>query len=220
MSKYRAGVAIAGFVALAVLVGREARAEEVVSFAPPVAERDGWFFGASIGRGRLDVSHGCGSCATIGALEEALSLSGHVGMLVNPSLGLALEGWMVRYQERDNLRFADSSEHLISETMLLASAQVWAGRVLWLRAGVGAAWHHTDLDYPMPPRPLPASSSRPPMETTDGSRVGPAAGVALGLEIAHTPTFGFELALRGGASAHDGDVSVTTAAITVGASWY
>jgi hypothetical protein len=183
-------------------------------------ERSGWYVGASIGRGRLDVKHGCGACGSLGALEEGLSLSAHVGRLLNPRLGLLVEGWIVRYEERDNLRFADSSEHLISEGMLLGSAQVWPVHFLWVRAGVGAAWHQTDLDYPMSSGPVAASSKVPPMRTTQGDGVGAAASVALGVELARTSSFGFDIALRSGVAAHDDDIGVTATAITVGGSWY
>jgi len=183
-----------------------------------VTERSGWFFGASIGRGELNIDVGCSTCPKLKKLEEALSLSGHAGMLLNPRLGVVVEGWMVRFHDRDNLRFADSSDHTISETMLLGSAQVWAGRLLWLRAGLGFAWHETDLKYPVDGRVLAAAGGEGAM--TRAADMAPAGAVTLGIEAAHTPGFALDIALRLGGAAHDRDVDVGMMALTVGGSWY
>src|SRR5688500_16623361 len=69
------------------------------------------FVGGSIGRGQLDIDVDCGRCDGIGRLNEALSLSAHAGVLVAPRVGVLAEMWMVRFQDRDTLRFADSSDH-------------------------------------------------------------------------------------------------------------
>ena len=192
---------------------------EAVGVAP--APRSGWMFGASIGRGELNVDVACTTCPKLDALREALSLNAHVGFMVNPRLALVVDGWLVRYKERDNLRFADSSDHLIVESSLLAGAQVWATRRIWLRAGLGLAWHETDLEYPVAARPVPAGKrpgGSPPVTTSDD--LGPAAGVALGLEVARTPGFGFELILRTGGARHTGGVDVGVTAIALGGTWY
>lgn len=182
-----------------------------------VPERSGWFFGASIGRGELDIDVGCSSCPSLKNLEEALSLSAHAGVMLNPSLGVLVEGWMVRFYERDNLRFADSSDHEIAETMLLGSGQVWLGR-MFLRAGVGMAWHKTDLEYPVNGKVFASDTGKPPMN--QASDMAPAGAVTLGLEAARTPTFSLELMVRAGAAKHARDVEVGTMALTLGGSWY
>ncbi len=183
-----------------------------------VGERSGWMLGGSIGRGQLDIG-----VAGLKPLREALSVNAHAGVLLNPRLALVADGWMVRYHERDNLRFADSSDHLISETALLGGAQLWATSRLWLRAGVGFAWHRTDLEYPRLAGGGRVPAGKPPggvPPATTSNSMAPAAGVALGFEIGRTAGFGFELILRGGGSRHEGGVDVSTTAISAGGTWY
>ncbi len=178
--------------------------------------RLGWMYGANIGRGRLDMScPGCGSMA----LNDALSIGGHVGKMVSPRLAVMLDVWVVHYNDRDNNLFGDSQDHLIQQRIATGAAQLWVSRRWWLRAGLGAGHHESDAAYTEAPmttagvRAAGGESPQPP------SRIALATALAAGVEIIHTQGLAIDLQLRSALSRGTG-VDTQTTAVEFGVSWY
>ena len=190
--------------------------------------RRGLTLGASIGRGSIDI--GCEGCGDLDSLDEALSYSVHAGFILRPRLAVVAEFWDIRYDERNNLWFSDSDDHLVSQQYTTIGAQAWFTKRFWIRGSAGFARHISDSKYArergFPGGRVPAgdpaatAGERQPASEDSPSHV-PAVTGALGWEFASTPNLGLDLQLRLGTSRHsDEGFSVTNAAVSVGVSWF
>jgi hypothetical protein len=200
----------------------------VVTNALPSLERTGFTFGASIGRGNIDMA--CEGCGNLPSLEEALSYSVHGGYMLAPRLALVGEFWDVRYNDRNSSFFTDSNDHVVSQQMVTVGAQLWLLKSLWLRAGIGSARHISDSQFSkrrgFPGGRVPAASGDSSSGQTepDPGRVSawaPSAVAAVGWEFVHTRTFAVDVQVRAANSRMDGgDYNVRNLAVVFGANWY
>jgi len=187
-------------------------------------ERAGLTFGAAIGRGDIEVT--CPSCDGLSPITEALSLSLYGGFLLTPRLALGGEYWSVRYNGRGSDWFPDSRDHYVAQHMVLATAQLWLLPRVFIRAGFGTGWHHTDALYARGDRvhsgqPVAASTSGGTMTQSTPSRFSPAASLGIGLEFAHTRTFACDVMIRAGSTRRASDsYQVQNVALTFGAAWF
>lgn len=190
-------------------------------------ERDGLTFGASLGRGSIDVA--CDGCDGVAPITEALSLTAHVGVLVTPRLSLLAEHWTVRYRDRGSEWFDDSLDHLVAQRITVGGAQAWVTRRLWLRAGVGVGYHISDSSYVQGGGSAsggdirPASAAGALGERGDGRapRVTPAYFTAIGYEVAHRSDLAVDVQIRFGATRRPADeYQIYNTAVNFGMSWY
>jgi hypothetical protein len=217
-----AAVTVLGHGTTAAAQGHAPRLD-VAPAAPAAAAapaRSGIFGGLSIGRGSIGIE--CDRCQNVATITEALSLSAHVGWMLNPSLAVVGEHWTVRYNDRGSEWFDDSAEHLIAQRISTVGGQLWVAPTLWVRAGLGVGKHISDSHYTKslpPPSGVRASSVGEELEAP-GDWTG-AAAAAIGYEFAHTPRFAAEVILRVGTTRRPSDeFQIHNTAITFGASWY
>lgn len=186
--------------------------------------RTGFTVGASIGRGSIDIA--CDTCANVDAITEGLSLSLHGGFMLTPQLALIGEYWTVRYNGRGSDWFPDSRDHYVAQHIVTAGAQLWLLDSLYLRAGLGVGWHHSDSQYArtgatrVSGNRLPAGAG-PMMEPGGAPEQTPAASMGIGWEFAHTSRFAADVQLRVGSTRRPADeYQVTNVGVTFGAAWY
>lgn len=186
--------------------------------------RDGLTFGASFGRGSIDVE--CGRCDHVDAITEALSLTAHVGFMLTPRLALVGEHWTVRWRDRGSEWFDDSLDHLVAQRITVIGAQAWLTRRLWVKAGLGVGYHISDSDYvregaePAGPRPA-ALASGSAIEDDRAPRATPAYFTAIGWEYAHTETFSCDVQIRVGATRRPADeYQIYNTGLNFGFNWY
>ncbi len=186
--------------------------------------REGLTFGAAIGRGDIQID--CPSCDGLKPITEGLSLSLYGGLMLTPRLSVVGEYWSVSYNGRGSDWFPDAQDHYVAQHMVLAGAQLWVLSSLYVRAGIGTGWHHSDGFYArndrvQPGQPVPASTDAGQMSRSSPSRFAPAASVGIGFEFAHTRTFACDVMLRAGSTRRPADsYQVHNVALTFGAAWF
>jgi len=189
-----------------------------------LARGGGFYFGAAMGRGSLDVD--CGDCRERPRLSEGLSLTAHAGLRLNERLGVYGEYWLIRWSDRDGDWFDDADIHSITQQMISAGAQLWITRRLFLRASAGYGRHTTDIDYSKPENVLfnAAGDAAPVPEEPkekDGSSSAMATSVGLGFELIRTRGFGLSAEFRYGRTRADNkDRDVSTTAASIGLTWF
>lgn len=187
-------------------------------------DRTGLTIGASLGRGSIDVS--CDVCDNVSPITEGLSVSLHGGFMLTPRLAILGEYWSVRYNGRGSDFFPDARDHYVAQHIVTASAQLWLLETVYLRAGVGAGWHHSDAFYASAGRDRVMGNRRPAaagpvMEDDTAPATTPAATFGVGWEFAHTSSFAADVQLRVGSTRRPADeYQVHNVGITFGASWY
>ena len=186
--------------------------------------RDGFTMGATVGRGSIDIR--CTTC-TDTKLSDALSVTGHMGYMVNPRLAIVAEHWMVRFKDRGSDLFDDSEDHLVAQHMTGLAAQLFVTKRLWVKGGFGFGWHLSDGDYgdPVPTPDVMENSTHPPAGAADSESEGTVFGtttfVAIGVELAHNEYFAADLQLRGGTTRRSDDrYQVYNTGLNVGFNWY
>jgi hypothetical protein len=228
MTRRRMGIVVSGLAlillpqAAAAQPSAAAATIDVVAPAPDV--RSGLMLGASVGRGSIDIS--CDICGNVGAITEALSYSLHAGVMVTPSAAVMLEHWTIRWNDRGSEWFDDSASHLVAQRITTVSGQLWFGKYVWVRGGLGVGKHISDSRYAKvegePDGVLRSSTgggSSTPL--TDNGGWSPAASLAVGFEFARTTTFAADVQLRVGTTRRDADeYQVHNTGLMFGASWY
>jgi hypothetical protein len=195
--------------------------------------RSGLTFGASIGRGSIDID--CAQCDGVAPVTEGLSLAAHAGWMLLPSLGIVGEHWTVRYNDRGSEWFDDSEPHLIAQRIFVVGAQAFVTNRIWLKAGLGMGWHISDSRYANPEMgqggraPVQASGAggaagkggTDPMESAESRGVSPAYLLAAGFEFAHKDFFAADIQLRVGATRRPSDqYQIYNTALNIGFNWY
>ena len=201
-------------------------ARDTIPRAAPAdaGQRSGLLLGASIGRGSIDIS--CDRCDGVDAITEGLSLSLHGGYMITPQLAVIGEYWSVRYNGRGSDWFPDARDHYVAQHIVTAGAQLWMLDSLYLRAGVGVGWHHSDAFYARTGGSMvggnrPVAAGGPVMEDSGAPSQTPAASVGIGWEFAHTSKFAADVQLRVGSTRRPADeYQVTNIGLTFGAAWY
>jgi hypothetical protein len=195
-------------------------------------QRSGLTFGASIGRGSIDIR--CDECGDVAPITEGLSLAAHAGYMLLPRIGIVGEHWTVRYNDRGSEWFDDSEPHLVAQRIFVAGAQAFLTNRIWLKAGLGVGWHISDSRYANPPmqgrntEPVTASSGAAgsqdpvrPMETSDSNSLSPAFLLAAGFEFAHNEFFAADVQLRIGHTRRPQDeYQIYNTALNIGFNWY
>ncbi len=195
---------------------------------PNVGERSGLTMGLSIGRGSIDVV--CAYCEDFSALTEGLSLTAHIGWMINPKLALGVEHWTVRYNDRGTEWFDDSADHLVAQRITTVTAQVWLGNRLWLKAGAGLGKHISDLRYARLARssagldssmPAPGAPRAPVEADEPTGRYIPAATVAIGFEVARRTDISINVEFRAGTTRNPSDeLKVHNTGFIISAAWF
>lgn len=230
MSRRRMGIVVSGLAL--VLLPQAAAAQPSASatvivdqpIAPVADVRSGLMLGASVGRGSIDID--CDTCGNVGAITEALSYSLHAGLMVTPSAAVMLEHWTIRWNDRGSEWFDDSAQHLVAQRITTVSGQLWFGKYVWVRGGLGVGRHISDSRYARvegEPDGVLRSSTGGGSSTPDTDNGGwsPAASLAVGFEFAHTTTFAADVQLRVGTTRRDADeYQVHNTGLMFGASWY
>jgi len=187
--------------------------------AATVGERSGLTIGASIGRGSIAID--CNVCQNVSPLTEALSTSLHVGFMLNPRLAILTEYWQVQYSDRGSDWFSDSQDHYVAQHMQTVGTQLWLTRALYLRAGIGVGWHHSDSYYAQPHRDGPMAAAGQGTSQPESSKYSPAVTAGIGYEFAHTRSFAADVQIRVGNTHRPADeYQVQNVALTFGAAWY
>ena len=205
------------------LLTAEATADRDVEKGVLSPIRDGFFAGASFGRGSIEVD--CSTCDKA-KLTEALSVTAHAGYMVTPRVGLVGEHWSVRYNERGGPLFDDSERHLVAQHMSTIAAQLFVTNRLWVKAGLGVGWHISDGDYDkdLPatvPQPVSKSGGQQMPETSDGSVMGSATFAAVGYELAHNSVFAADIQFRVGTTRRPDDrYQILNTGLNIGFNWY
>jgi hypothetical protein len=145
--------------------------------------------GFDFGFGGIAVA--CGGCGSGGGVSADV----YAGALVHERIAVVADLWSVVH-----LLPTGAVTGTNSETLALASAQVWATPILWARAGAGAG--------------LFAHVTTGPDEVA----FAPAVAVAAGAELRHDPDFGIDFAGRVGVELSD--PRVVSLAVHVGYHWY
>jgi hypothetical protein len=109
--------------------------------------------------------------------------------------------------------------------MVTAGAQLWLLERLYLRAGLGAGWHHSDSRYAKVGRDRVRTNLRPatsePVMDSQAGKYTPAATFGVGFEFAHTKRFAADIQLRVGSTRRPSDeYQVHNVALTFGAAWF
>lgn len=200
----------------------------IAEVVAPVTERSGLMFGVSIGRGSIDVE--CDQCDNVDALTEALSYTGHVGYMVTPSLAVVLEHWAVRYNDRGSEWFNDSADHLVAQQMNLLQGQLWIGKRLWIKGGLGYGKHISDSRYANPRwnmdddgtlRAGEAGGGNTGGEGESYSEYAPAAMLGIGFEFARTTKFAVDVQLRAASTRRPSDeYQIYNTGFVFGINWY
>ena len=210
------GIAVAVWM---VTAAADVAADRIV---PDLGPRDGFGFGASIGRGSIEIS--CDICDNVDPITEGVSVSVWAGFLLNPRLMVMGEYWTVRYNGRGSDWFSDNSiDNYIAQHLVLGGVQLWMTRRIYLRAGLGLGWHESDSRYADVHRdPTPPGSALPALAPDDPApRLTPATALGVGFEFAHTRSFAADISLRVGTTRRPSDeYQVHDVAVTFGASWY
>jgi hypothetical protein len=200
----------------------------LVEVAPVVDVRTGVMFGVSVGRGSIDVE--CDRCDNVDALTEALSYTGHVGYMVTPSLAVVLEHWAVRYNDRGSEWFNDAADHLVAQQMNLLQGQLWIGKRLWIKGGVGYGKHISDSRYANPAWNTDDDGSLRAGEAgPDGmgngseeySEYAPAAMLGVGFEFARTTKFAVDVQFRVASTRRPADeYQIHNTGLVFGINWF
>jgi hypothetical protein len=157
---------------------------------PPQTGRYGLTIGGAIGPGSMAVNcDGCDEDAV-----GALSLSGHIGAMVTPRLGLMGDFWGTWHFTGDF-----TIEHAINTL----AVQYWILPIVWIKGGLGLGVVRVNYDGFIEAE----------------SDLGFAFLAAAGVELVSAPRFSLDLQLRGGATGFDGG-SVGSGALMIGINWY
>jgi hypothetical protein len=189
---------------------------DAVAAEPAKPKRSGLMGGLGFGGGGVDVR--CNGCPET-SVSDGLSLIGHAGYMLNPRLALLGEAWHIRWSGRDNVELGGGDHH-VEQTTLTAAAQLWLHKRIWIRAGIGASRHTSDVDY-SPPRvgTLPAGTVVEPGASE--SRYVGSAIFALGIELIRREDFAIDLQFRGGASSDEQTgIDVDSNGFIFGLNWY
>lgn len=189
-------------------------------------DRTGFMIGGSIGRGRIAIS--CDICDNVEPLTEALSSTVHAGFMLNPRLAVIAEHWAITYNDRGSDWFPDARDHHVSQHLQTFGAQLWLHRQLYLRAGLGVGWHHSESHYARSggdrmgdDRPTPAAAEAGMQADEQAGKYTPAATVGVGFEFAHTRRFAVDVQLRAGTTRRPSDeYQVHNVGLNFGVAWY
>lgn len=188
-------------------------------------DRTGFMIGGSIGRGRIAIS--CPSCDNVEPLTEALSSTVHLGFMLNPRLAVIGEHWAITYNDRGSDWFPDTRDHHVSQHLQTFGAQLWLHRQVYVRAGLGVGWHHSDSHYARTgdrvasDQPQPATAEGGMQMESESGKYTPAATVGVGFEFAHTRRFAVDVQLRAGSTRRPADeYQVHNVGLNFGVAWY
>lgn len=200
-----------------------AEAPAPVAVAAPAADvRSGFLVGASVGRGSIDID--CDTCGNVSAITEALSYSFHGGLMLTPSAAVMLEHWTIRWNDRGSEWFDDSASHLVAQRITTVSGQLWLGKYVWVRGGLGVGKHISDSRYAKVEQPggmLRSAAGGSSTGVVDNGSWSPAATFGVGVEFAHTTTFAADVQFRVGTTRRDdSEYQVHNTGLVFGASWY
>lgn len=161
-------------------------------------ERGGLIFGLGLDAGHLQLSVGAcpGECEGV---TEAGGLNVHLGLMLTPRLAIVGELWGMGHMEDD---------FFASQALATVGPQIWLGKRLWIKGGVGAARAGFRYDTAIG-------------GFEDSTDYVFAASAATGFELISTEDFGLDLQLRGGSGFFGtADTRIRNLSLGVGINWY
>lgn len=157
-------------------------------------------FGIGGGLGGMHDDVGSIGCAGCDFNPLALEADFHIGGMLNPRLGLMLEGQVNSQQVASN---SVDGDVFLNQGALMFAAQFWVLPQLWIKGGVGGAGLQTDNG----------------LFVNDAGTGGALMG-AVGVELFSARNFAFELQGRIIEGLYSNDYHVTSGTIGLGINWY
>jgi hypothetical protein len=170
-------------------------------YGPPPA-RQGLTLGFGLGLGGMDSDSSLTECFDCNYDPLALGFDLHIGGMVNPQLAILGElFWQAQSIDADGFNW-------ISQTMLMAAAQLWLTPQFWVKGGLGFASLDSHYDDGF-------------VAEDDSIDTGLAVMGAAGFEVLSSPWFAIDLQLRLASGSYDGvDEQVNTGMLGIGFNWY